>query len=137
MAEKRCEKRGFEVWCDGVQGVRNRRQRDRVVDLYGDRRAQDILDQVPDRLRHGSGEQQGLSLRRQVPYNPPDIGEKAHIEEAVCLVEYQHFEMRQIDCPLTHVVEEAARASDSNVDSSAQLLHLRLHTHTTVEGDLA
>src|SRR5262250_3232671 len=137
MAEKRCEERGFEVRCDGVQSVRDRWQRDRVVDLYGDWRAQDILGQVPDRLGHSSGEQQGLSLRRQVPYNPTDIGEKAHIEESVCLVEYQHFEMGQVDCLLTDVVEEATRARDSNVDSGAQLLHLRLHTHTTVEGDLA
>jgi hypothetical protein len=35
------------------------------------------------------------------------------------------------------VVEEATRASDSNVDPGAQLLYLRLHAHTTVEGDLA
>jgi hypothetical protein len=137
MAEKRCEECGFAVRCDGVQGVRDRRQRDRVVDLYGNRRAQDILGQVPDRLGHGSREQQGLSLRRQVPHNPPDIGEKTHIAEAVCLVEYQHFEMGQIDCSLTNVVEKTTRASNSNVGPSAQFLHLRLHTHTTVEGDLA
>src|SRR5439155_12549269 len=105
--------------------------------LYGDRRAQDVLRQVPDRLGHSSGEQQGLALRRHVTYNPTDIGEKAHIEEPVCLVEYQHFKMGQVDCPLTNVVEEATRASHSNVDPGAQLLHLRLHTHTTVEGDLA
>src|SRR5215471_14710279 len=137
MAEKRGEERGFEVRCDGVQRVRDCRQWDRVVDLYGDWRAQDILRQVPNRLGHSSGEQQGLSLRRQAPYNPTDIGEKAHIEESVCLIEYQHFEMGQVDCLLTDVVEEATRARDSNVDPGAQLLHLRLHTYTTVEGDLA
>ena len=36
MAEKRCEERGFEVRCNGVQSVRDRWQWDRVVDLYGD-----------------------------------------------------------------------------------------------------
>jgi hypothetical protein len=137
LAEQGGEQRGFEVRCHGVQRVRDRRQRDRVVNLYGDRRAQDVLGQVPDRLRHGGGEQQRLSLRRHVPHNSTDIGEKAHIEEAVGLVEDQHFEMGQIDCPLTQVVEEAARARNRNVDPGLQLLHLRLHAHATVEGDRA
>src|SRR5689334_6859842 len=45
--------------------------------------------------------------------------------------------MGQIDRPLAEVVEEATWASDSNIDPGAQRLHLRLHTHTTVESDLA
>jgi hypothetical protein len=93
LADQCGKQRGFVVRCHGVQRVRNRRQRDRVVNLDGDRRAQDVLSQVPDRLRHGRGEEQSLSPRRHVPHNPPDIGEKAHIEEAVGLVEDQHFEM--------------------------------------------
>jgi hypothetical protein len=95
-----------------------------MVDLHRDRRAQNVLGQVPDRLGHGSGEQQGLSLHGQVPHNPPDIGAKAHIKETICLIEYQDFEMGQLDRSLTDVVEEATRAGHSNIGSSAQLLHL-------------
>ena len=55
-----------------------------------------------------------------------DIADEAHVEHAVGFVQHQDFDLREIDGALLHVVEQAARRGDQNVDALLQQLDLRI-----------
>ena len=45
--------------------------------------------------------------------------------------------MTTVNGTLTQVIEEAARAGDSDIDATAHLLELGKHAHTAIEGHAA
>ena len=50
-----------------------------------------------------------------------DVVNEAHVEHAIGFVEHEDFEVRQIDgALLLHVVEQAARRGDDDIDAAAQ-----------------
>ena len=55
----------------------------------------------------------------------PDVGQKAHVEHAVRLVQHQHFQAGQAAVGLPEVVEETARCGHEDVDPAAERLLLR------------
>ena len=72
--------------------------------------------------------------RRQVLEHPADVGQEAHVEHAVGLVEHQDLEAGEAGVGLLEVVQQAARAGDDDVDAGAQGALLRAHADAAVDG---
>ena len=71
-----------------------------AINLHLNRGFQYFVGQMQDITRHGCREQKRLAFCRYVLDDPSDIGQKSHVEHPVCLVQYEHFQMRQVDvCP--------------------------------------
>ncbi|OFA01229.1 hypothetical protein DUPY_21870 [Duganella phyllosphaerae] len=87
---------------------------------------QQAIGQGLDLVREGGREQQVLAFRRQHGQHFLDVADEAHVEHAVGFVQDQHFDLAQIDGALLHVVEQAARGGDQDVDAVFQLLDLRV-----------
>ena len=75
---------------DGVGGRRGRR------DLHAGRVAHQVGDLAHGLLIERRREQQRLALGRRLAHNAADGGQKAHVEHAVGLVEYQHLDLVQV-----------------------------------------
>ena len=104
---------------DRVDGRVGRRHFDRarlVEQLVGER-----LDLGGERRR----EQQVLALLRQQREHALDVGDEAHVEHAVGLVEHEDLDAREIDVALAVMVEQAAGRGDEDVDAALQLRGLR------------
>ena len=88
----------------GRVAARDLDQRRRVEQLVGE-----LLDLVRERRR----EEQVLPLGgcRQQRHDPLDVGDEAHVEHAIGLVEHEDLDLRQVDALLLDVVEQASRAS--------------------------
>ena len=49
-----------------------------------------------------------------------DVADEAHVEHAIGFVEDENLDCREIDGTLLHVVEQAPRGRDQNVDARAR-----------------
>ncbi|MBM3601345.1 MAG: hypothetical protein FJX35_24375, partial [Alphaproteobacteria bacterium] len=94
----------------------------------GRRRDRDLLrihqegvGQTPDLRRHGRGEEQGLAHARQQTDDALDIGDEAHVEHAIGLVDHQDLHVVQQHLAALEVVEQAARRSDQHVNAAVEL----------------
>ena len=72
-------------------------------------------------------EQQGLATCRQRREHALHLRQEAHVEHAVGFVEDEPFDRGQVDGALLHVVEQAPRGGDDDVDAAAQGVDLRTH----------
>ena len=77
-------------------------------------------------------EQQALPLRGQQGENAPQVGQKAHIEHAVGLVEHKDLHLRQIHRFLFDVIKQASGCSHQHFHARHQCGFLRFHVHTAV-----
>ncbi len=104
-----------------------RRRGGRPLDV--DRRwiPQHLAGQLHDRRRHRRGQQQRLAFSRELPEDPPDIRQEAHVEHPIRLVEDQDFEPGQPRVRRPEVVEEPARGRHQHVRAAPECLLLRLH----------
>ena len=82
--------------------------------------------EIFDLRREGRGEQQVLARFRQHREHAADVPNEAHVEHAIRFVEHQHFDLRQVDSTLLHVIEQAARGGDEDIDAAAEALDLRI-----------
>src|SRR6185369_4599288 len=64
----------------------------RAGDLDAHWIVQELLGNTPDLRRHGSGEEQGLAGEWNEPADALDVGDEAHVEHAVGLVEDEKFD---------------------------------------------
>ena len=71
-------------------------------------------------------------LRRQVLEDAADVGQKAHVEHAVRLVEDEDLDALQARIRVLEVVEEPARRRDDDVGASAERGLLRPHADTAI-----
>ena len=60
----------------------------------------------------------------------PDVGEEAHVEHPVRLIEHEHFELVELRVRMPEVIEQPSRRRDQNVDAAAERVLLRAHPHT-------
>jgi len=67
--------------------------------------------------------------------DPPNVGQKAHVEHVVRLVEDQHLQVRKVDSLSANVVKQSTGAGHDDLDTPSQLCHLRVDTHPAVDGD--
>ena len=55
---------------------------------------------------------------RQRGDDPPDRRDEAHVEHLVGFVEHEDLDLREVDVPLLHEVEQAAGRGDEDVDAA-------------------
>ena len=85
---------------------------------------EELLGQPGDLGRHGRREEQGLLPGRRQTENPLDIGNEAHVEHAVRLVDDQDLDAGQQQLAALKMVKETARGGDQDVDAAVQLQFL-------------
>ena len=108
---------------------------DRLLDLFDgrgrrrgahmDRVLQNLVDEGLNRLGNRRAEHEVLPLLREFLEHAADIGQKAHIEHAVRLVEDENFNPRQIDEALVIQVIEPPGRRDEDIDAGFQRRDLR------------
>ena len=65
--------------------------------------------------------------------DPLDVGQEAHVEHAVRLVEDEDLDLAEVRDLLADEVEQPARRRDEDLDAGAQGLDLRVHRHAAVD----
>ena len=113
---------------DGVGGRRGGR------DLHASRVAHQVGDLAHGLLVERRREQQRLALGRRLAHNAADGGQKAHVEHAVGLVEYQHFDLAQVAGTLLDQIDQTARRCDQDVATVLEGSGLRLVAHAAHDG---
>ena len=85
---------------------------------------------------HGGGEEQRLPRRRRRHRrdDAPDVGPEPHVHHAVRLVEHEQLDAAQIGILLSHVIDQAARRRDDDVDARFERALLRAHLDAAVDG---
>ena len=69
-----------------------------------------------------------------MPQDLLDLGQEAHVEHAVGLVQHQDFESAEPRIWVTEMVEKAARCGDEHVSAAAEGMLLRTHAHAAEDG---
>ena len=88
--------------------------------------AQQAVRQRLHRGRERGREEQALPLRRHQPQHPVQFLGKTQVEQAVGLVEHQHFDRRQPQGVVLHQIEQAPGRGHHHVGAAAQRHHLRV-----------
>ncbi len=118
----------LEVLGDGVDGLRDAaRGRGGALHADPDGLTQQVAGELQDRRGHRRAEQQRLTVLRQLAQHAADVGQEAHVEHAVGLVEDEHLQLRQVRVGVLQVVEEAAGRRDDHVGALTEGALLRAH----------
>ena len=129
------EERELEVLRHGVDGLRDPDGGQRLpLDVHHDRILEHLLRELRDRRRHRRGEEERLAARRQVLEDAADVGEEAHVEHPVRLVEDEDLEARELRVREAEVVEEAPGRRDDHVDAAPERVLLRAHPDAAEDG---
>ena len=90
-------------------------------DLDQLRRVEQRVGELLDLARERRREQQVLPLRRsrQQRHDALDVGDEAHVEHAVGLVEHEDLDLPEIDALVLDVVEQPAGGGDQDLDPGA------------------
>ena len=96
-------------------------------DLF--RQIHEFVGQLHDPLVEGGGKHQVLALVKgwQAAQDKAQIGDKAHIEHAVGLVDHQHLDLFEAVDLLLEIVDQPARRADDDIGAVPQgvaLLHV-------------
>ncbi|CCK17878.1 hypothetical protein BN136_3888 [Cronobacter universalis NCTC 9529] len=75
------------------------------------------------------GEQQVLTLRRQLRQHAADVVNKAHVQHTVGFIKHQHFHLVELHGVLVFEIEQTARRCDQHIHAAAQFHHLRVDAH--------
>ena len=95
-------------------------------DFDPNRLFQDVRAQLRDALGHGRREEQGLTLLGQQRDEPLHVGQEAHVEHPVGLVEHQERDPVEAHMALRAEIEEPSRRRHQNVEPARQRLDLGL-----------
>ena len=129
------EERELQVLRDGVDGLRDPDGGQGLpLDVHRDRILQHLLRELRDRRRHRGGEEQRLAPRGEVLEDAADVGEEAHVEHPVRLVEDEDLEAGELRVREPEVVEEAAGRRDDHVDAAPEGVLLRAHADAAEHG---
>ena len=90
---------------------------------------EELADEARDLGRHRRREEQRLPARRQQLADLLDVGDEAHVEHAVGLVDDEDLDAHQHDASALEMVEQASGRSDQHVDAAVELLDLIVHRH--------
>ena len=82
---------------------------------------QELLGDAPDLRRHGGGEEQRLAGEGNELADALDVGNEAHVEHAVGLVDDEEFDASEQQPSALEMVEQAARRRDQHVDAAREL----------------
>ena len=110
--------------------VNDLHRRGHRVHLYLSRVVEQRVHQLHDLGRHGGRKEEGLLLLRQELQYPTDVVDKAHVQHAVCLVQYKDLHSAQVQQSLALEVQQTSRCGHQDVHTLLQLIHLGLLPHT-------
>ena len=102
-------------------------------DLDRGRVAQDATRQAPDVVREGRREHQVLASRREQRDDLLDVGQEAHVEHPVGLVEDEDLDLAEVGDLLADEVEQPPGRRDEDLDAAAQGLDLGVHRDAAVD----
>ena len=118
------ERDGLHILVDGLgDGALAR-------DLDHGRVAHEVADPAHGVLVQCRREEQRLSRDGRPIDDPAHVGQEAHVEHAVGLVEHEHLDLAQARVPLVDEVDEAAGRGHEDVGPAAKRGLLGLHAHT-------
>ncbi|KAF5049970.1 hypothetical protein DSECCO2_434260 [anaerobic digester metagenome] len=106
---------------DGVDAVADLFRRGRVGHLHHGGLHQDLVGDLADLGGHGGGKQQILALGRQLGHDAAQIGQEAHVEHAVGLVQNQCVHVGQVDETAVQQVEQASRTGHQDAGLGGRL----------------
>ncbi|OPZ29258.1 MAG: hypothetical protein BWZ01_00701 [Deltaproteobacteria bacterium ADurb.BinA179] len=115
-AQQLFQERGLQVMLHRIQGVGYRVHGFHAADLHGGGIVCHLVRKAAQLVGHGGGEEHGLPLCGQKLDDAADVRQKAHVEQAVGLVEDEMLHTREIDAPAGDVVEQPARACRNDLD---------------------
>ena len=92
---------------------------------------QEAIGELGDLRRHRGGEEERLPREGEELYDPLDIGDEAHVEHAVGLVDDEDLDAGQKQPPALEMIEQSAGRGDQHVGAAGDDLVL------LVEGDAA
>lgn len=95
---------------DGVSGFANLNHQRRFLDTSGE---------GAYFRGHGGGEEHSLAIFWQGGDDFLDVPDETHIEHSVGLIENKHLDAPEVYSTLPHMVEEASRSSDNDVNALA------------------
>ena len=110
---------GVDALFDGINGHHFR------SDFHTHRVLQEGIGQLGDFSGHGCGEEQGLAGSWEVRNDSADIGNEAHIQKPVGLVEHQMAHFPETHHALAHKVDKPSRGGDQDFRAAGQGLSLR------------
>jgi hypothetical protein len=102
-------------------------QRSGTGQLHVDRVAHHPAGELSDLPRDRRAEQQRLPLGGNLPDDPLDVRQEAHVEHPVGLVEHQVLHVVEVGVRTAQVIEQPARRRDHDVDPAAKRLLLWAH----------
>ena len=102
-------------------------------DLDADRVVQELLGDPGDLGRHGGGEEERLAGEGDELEDALDVGDEAHVEHAVGLVDDHDLHAGEHELAALEVVEEAAGGGDQDVDAAVDELVLVLEADAADE----
>ncbi len=135
MLQKLEEKRGLQVLSHRVKRVRDRGRGCDAAHLDRFRAVQDLVGENADVVGHGGREHEVLPLVGKRPQDLPHVGEKAHVEHLVRLVQHKHLDLREVDRPLGDVIQKAAGTGDHDIGPFLQSLYLGVDVYPAVDSD--
>src|SRR5690606_17290556 len=103
------------------------------LDLDLGRITQVTAGNVPNRWRHGGGEQGQLALAGGVVENPLDIVHKAHFQHLIRLVQNQGRQAAQVQGATTHVIHNPTGGTHNHLGTALELAQLGAEILTTVD----
>jgi len=101
-------------------------------DLDGCGVVQDRAGQRAHLVVKGRREEQVLAARREHREDLADVGQEAHVEHPIGLVEHEDRNLAEIHGALLDVVQQAAGRRDEDLDTRQQHLGLRFDRHAAV-----
>ena len=129
--EQRQQQGRLEILADRIDGLRDAHGRGRLpLDVDRDRILEQLPGQPRDRWWHRGAEEQGLVAGRNVAEDFLDLGQEAHVEHPVGLIEHEVLEARELGIRKPEVVEQPAWRGDDHVGATAEGVLLRIHPHT-------
>ena len=90
-----------------------------------------LIDEAGDLRRHCGGEKQRLAARRQQFADLLDVGNEAHVEHAVRLVDDEDLHAHEHQFAALEVIEKASRSGDEHIDAAVELAILIIERDAT------
>ncbi len=90
-----------------------------------------LIDEPGNLWRHRGRKEQGLATRWQQSADLLDVGNKAHVEHAVGLIDDEDLHPHEHQFAALEVIEKAARSGDEHIDAAIEFAVLIIERDAT------
>jgi hypothetical protein len=137
LLKYRQEQPGLEVFGYRVERLLDRLGRTRHIDLDTHRVTLKLARQGRNRRRHRGREEHRLALAGHTADDLFDVRQKAHIQHPVGLVQHENLQVLKAHVLAAHMIHQAPRRGDDDVDAPAQFVGLLSHPGSAIHGSAA